>query len=965
MSFVGSNILAGASGQGGSGYEIERSLRFNNGDSPNLSKTFGAGNRKTWTWSGWIKRSSLGTGKYSLFGGSGTNSMIRFNNDNGGDQLRVLDAATGGYDLITNRYFRDTSAWYHFVVAIDTTQSTAADRVKIYVNGVQETSFFNSSYPTQNADLTFNNNISHTIGYAPGSTYYDGYLADVHFIDGQALAPTDFGETDDNGVWQPKEFEGAYSQAASGTTTALSQTGWATSGGNSQSNIWDGNTSTQANGYNGGIIGTVTFNPPLTNVTKVELYTQNYHHYLNGSQITTSESSTEWHTYYDNSGSPITLNSVGNSYTNNTQTVDLMAIRINGSIIDSQNWTPPSGIGLQGTGDNSFHLPFSDNSSNAALGTDTSGNNNTWTVNNLTASSNNLEISASEVTNHNSVSNYLNVFDGDITTTTSGGDNAYITWTPATNISVSKFEAYFDNSLPNYQIVIAVAGGSTQTITIDSTEGWEEYTSLSGDTIGPNNAVTFNTIRPNGTNCGLHDLNAIRINNKIVTTNSSGPDIDSLVDSPTNGTQTDTGAGGEVVGNYATFNPLRDDRSGYTEAPTNGNLETNPRGDFVSTIPVTSGKYYWEITIDTQGDPGQSYIGIVDQSQISTSGSRGWSTSQIAAIRNTGAFYGDGSTGTAVTFAAGDILGFALDADNNKLWISKNGTYVNSGNPTGGTGHAFSGMSFSAYLFIVSDSRTGNKYTLNAGQRAYNTAAPTGFKAWCTANLPTPTIADGSQYFDTKLYTGNDTQRDISGLSFSPDLVWIKKRNTTGNHSLMDAVRGATKNLVPNDTQGEGTEPGYLNAFNSNGFSLGASSIVNGNNDTYAAWAWDAGSSTVSNTDGSITSQVRANLSAGFSICTYTGTEGGTFGHGLNAAPEFVIVKRRNAAAAWCLWHTAIPNTQYLMLDSTAGANTANVWGDTSPTSSVVSVSGDSYTGNLNGILTSPTASHLSRAIAA
>ena len=247
--------------------------------------------------------------------------------------------------------------------------------------------------------------------------------------------------------------------------------------------------------------------------------------------------------YYDNSGSPITLNSVGNAYdTNNTQTVDLIAgIRINGTIVDSQtlDTTIWCWVRIRDWSITSFHLPFTDNSSNAALGTDTSGVSpaNTWTVNNLTASSNNLEISASEVTNHNSVSNYLNVFDGDITTTTSGGDNAYITWTPATNISVSKFEAYFDNSLPSYQIVIAVAGGSTQTIAIDSSEGWEEFTSLSGDTIGPNNAVTFNTLRPNGTNCGLHDLNAIRINNKIVTTNSSGPDIDSLVDTPTNGAQ--------------------------------------------------------------------------------------------------------------------------------------------------------------------------------------------------------------------------------------------------------------------------------------------------------------------------------------------------------------------------------------------------------------------------------------------
>ena len=207
MAVFNNNVLAGASGQtsgAAAGYQIDRSLRFNSADGANLSRTFSAGNRRTWTWSGWVKRGLLGTGKYGLFGGSGTNSMIRFNNDDGGDNLRVLDSATGGYDLITNRKFRDPSAWYHFVVAVDTTQSTSSDRVKIYVNGVQETSFYSSSYPTQNAELTFNNNISHTVGYAPGSTYHDGLMADVHFVDGTQLAATDFGEEDSNGVWQPK-----------------------------------------------------------------------------------------------------------------------------------------------------------------------------------------------------------------------------------------------------------------------------------------------------------------------------------------------------------------------------------------------------------------------------------------------------------------------------------------------------------------------------------------------------------------------------------------------------------------------------------------------------------------------------------------------------------------------------------------------------------------------------------------
>ena len=837
MSFVGSNILAGASGQGGGGYQIERSLRFNSGDSSYLSKNIST-KSTTFTLSFWLKRSKLSSWQYpwSQYDGSGY-SGIGLADDN---RISIYN----GNHSYTTAVFRDVSAWYHLCLKVSSGSAI------LYVNNEQVGT---------STGLFLGGGLSKIGDFYSGSHGFNGYLADFYAIDGQALAPTDFGETDDNGVWQPKEFEGAYSQAASGTTTALSQTGWLTSGGNSQSSIWDGNTSTPANGHNGGIIGTVTFNPPLTNVTKVELYTQNYHHYLNGSQITTSESSTEWHTYYDNSGSPITLNSVGNSYTNNTQTVDLMAIRINGSIIDSQNWTPPSGIGLQGTGDNSFHLPFTDNSSNAALGTDTSGNNNTWTVNNLTASSNNLEISASEVTNHNSVSNYLNVFDGDITTTTSGGDNAYITWTPATNISVSKFEAYFDNSLPNYQIVIAVAGGSTQTITIDSTEGWEEYTSLSGDTIGPNNAVTFNTIRPNGTNCGLHDLNAIRINNKIVTTNSSGPDIDSLVDTPTNGhTASDTGAGNQITGNYATFNPL--DNAGTLA---NGNLDFSQASSAFrnvrSTFAVSSGKWYWEGTVGAIG--GAAYIGL---------GTSAASLTANLGASNTFAYVNDGnkqSNNTAgvsygASYTTGDVIGVAFDADNGTLTFYKNGSTQ---------GQAYSGLTSGPYFFMVTG-YGGTTWNANFGQRAFSHPV-SGYKSLNTANLPEPTIADGSKYFDTKLYTGNDNTQTISGMSLRPDLLWLKSRAQATNHEIFDVVRGSNKILFPNLTNAETTDSNRVTSFNSDGFGLGPNSNANVSGGA-VAWAWDAGDSNTTIAAGSIHSAATNSAQAWSSNITTTGNSG-------------------------------------------------------------------------------------------
>ena len=168
----------------------------------------GASNRKTFTWSGWVKRSGLGAiqGLFSVDTGSGE-SAFGFLAD---DTLRLyLNIASNYPTIVTNQVFRDTSAWYHIAFAVDTTQSTEADRVKIYVNGSQVTSFSSASYPTQNADTDFNTTNSHEIGFysnqTGGAGYFDGQLAHVHFTDGTAYAASSFGSTATNGQWVPNE----------------------------------------------------------------------------------------------------------------------------------------------------------------------------------------------------------------------------------------------------------------------------------------------------------------------------------------------------------------------------------------------------------------------------------------------------------------------------------------------------------------------------------------------------------------------------------------------------------------------------------------------------------------------------------------------------------------------------------------------------------------------------------------
>jgi hypothetical protein len=221
---------------------------------------------------------------------------------------------------------------------------------------------------------------------------------------------------------------------------------------------------------------------------------------------------------------------------------------------------------------------------------------------------------------------------------------------------------------------------------------------------------------------------------------------------------------------------------------------------------------------------------------------------------------------------------------------------------------------------------------VNFGQRAFAYTAPSGFKALCTTNLPDPTIADGSTAMDVVTYTGNGTSQTISGFNFSPDFIWIKNRASATSHLLFDRDRGATKYLSSNTAGGEGNDPNSLTAFTSDGFSVGTTNAVNQSTSGIVTWAWDAGSSSVTNTDGTITSQVRANPSVGFSVVTYTGTGSASYvGHGLNAAPIFMMTKQRNATRDWFVQTTAIDGSaDYLLLNLTDSKyNTVFSWSST------------------------------------
>jgi hypothetical protein len=194
------------------GYDITNSLRFNGGSTDYLNRTLGTStSRRIYTMSAWIKRSKLDVyGHIFTFGPNpGSWDSLRFDNDNK-LAMRINDDT---YVLQTSQVFRDLSAWYHIVCAVDTTQATASNRVKLYVNGSQVTAFTTSSYPVQNYDTAFTSGNDFRIGVATWNTSQniDSYLAEAFIIDGQALTPSSFGETDeDTGIWKPKAFSGSY-----------------------------------------------------------------------------------------------------------------------------------------------------------------------------------------------------------------------------------------------------------------------------------------------------------------------------------------------------------------------------------------------------------------------------------------------------------------------------------------------------------------------------------------------------------------------------------------------------------------------------------------------------------------------------------------------------------------------------------------------------------------------------------
>jgi len=435
-----------------------------------------------------------------------------------------------------------------------------------------------------------------------------------------------------------------------------------------------------------------------------------------------------------------------------------------------------------------------------------------------------------------------------------------------------------------------------------------------------------------------------------------GTTYDLMTDVPTQWSPRDGSA--NVRGNYATLNPLSPTPYGSLS---NGNLLfTNAGADWGGSkstfaIPIT-GKWYAEFTIgNTSSNSAQLDMGI-----FSSSNPNGYDwTGSYGLEMNNGFFLvtnGSYSSNRGSTTAGGTVLQIAVDSDAGKVWFGVANSWYDTynttnGNPSAGTNPSASGINFSTTTYFMGVKNYLNNCTANFGQRPFTYTPPTGFKSLCTTNLPTPTIGAtvataANKYFDATTYTGTGATLSVTNAgTFQPDFVWLKSRSAATNHQAFDAVRGATKVSVINAAEAESTSANTITSFNSNGFTVGTNTAINTSSATYVAWQWWAGGSTVTNTTGSISAQVRASTTTGFSIATYTGngTGGATIGHGLGAAPSMLIFRNRDAADNSALvWHTGFNTNQGQMLLSSSAAiyNPGNglYFNSTTPGASVVTL---------------------------
>jgi len=471
-------------------------------------------------------------------------------------------------------------------------------------------------------------------------------------------------------------------------------------------------------------------------------------------------------------------------------------------------------------------------------------------------------------------------------------------------------------------------------------------------------------------------------------------------------------------GNFCVLNPLMglDDDGTSKLTFSNGNLRAENTANGIQTMgtmAVKSGKWYYEekydadanisdarlqVGVQALGNFSGLYDGEIYIKRRSTSArSQGTHVYYLRPNYQGGKLshptslswdYGNNDSGSSNTGiranAVGDIYMIALDLDNYKFYIGRNGTWY-SNNVAGATGSStditqvdgwsieseWQGSFWTPVLWIAgassgtagyfnfgqdgtfgTGSGGGNQDSNGLGDFAYS--VPSGYLAWNTSNLPISDDIDPAQtstdfpqkQFATITYTGTNSAQSVSNLGFSPDLVWIKARNSAQHHALFDSSRGALKRIGSSRAQAEDTDSSFLSSFDTDGFSFGGADNTQNGNYNYVAWCWKAGGGvTSSNTQGATNSVTQANTKAGFSITTYTGIAGAngssTVGHGLTQAPEFIIHFSRTRGAGRWIQHVGTSSANHVLQMHTSSETDYSSYGTiASPSATTFGING-------------------------
>ena len=963
------NVLAGAAGSGGAAaFKIERSIRLNSGDQSKLTRTPSTqSNTKTWTLSWWMKAPKVDSTIFSAGAGNNPGRFGFGTNGNGAFFAFVIAGGSTVFSITTDAFFRDPSAWYHCCLVCDSTAGVQADRFKIIVNGVRQTVTGTLMPLNQNTYVNTTANHQWSGRSYTAADFADGYLADVHFIDGQALAATDFGGYDDN-VWQPKEFTGSHNFTPTVTYPAVYITSPGAYGAVTDVNTVNGSVFSSAGSTGSGSIK-VEFASAITGVTHVKFKGGAYS--LNaGFSIKVNGSTT--HTGLSTNSSYAVRTEALSSATDITSfeivsTSDGWALGDLQFSTDGTNFTAPSGTAavIPTAGANGFHLNFSDASSNAALGFDANVSGTRY---------------SSFTTGFQSNYSPANMFDGSTSTFTLGSNGGGImTFTPGTAISYAAasggVEVYFhQTSQPDR---VRINGGSWVNQTNGSTGGWQTVSTGDG-------SITKMEFQDQATSEAI--IYAIRVNGTILTDPSGANDwtVNNFVASGFGNTPgVTTTVPQDVTGDWLGI-------LGITPTNTNGTFATIPDGGG-STQP-DKGKFYWSgltigdtITLYGTGS-GQNRTVTGDVSEASSPGyvavpgsSFGNFNVTVTAasgsckVDHNGAFtcygitpgplasrYFDDGIDTPTNYESA----FGNNGGNYATWnpLFGENKSLSNGNlnaQAAAAGYAIiastvamtSGKWYMEYHYtsnINSNGDGGNFITFGISQTNRDgaegsgvtaTAEDFGFKCW-SSGFRSQTSNVNQHNYSSSVSTG-----DILSLAFDADAgkLWVAKNGTwmTNASGTGDPANGNNPDFSSLAYSG-----GYLfmaGPYNGNSISSELEANFGARPFSYSPPTGFLGLCTTNLPDPTI-----ADGSTAFDAITYVGTDATRTFTGFNMSPDLVWFKSRSTAYDHILFDSVRGATKRLKSNSTAAEDT-NSTGLTAFTSDGFTVGGaDSVNGPSN-----------------